>query len=421
MILQPLEPLRVSLPSAFRPLLIPRRYKVPYGGRGGAKSWNVARVLIGLAYTSTKRILCAREIQASIRESVHHLLAEQISMMGLDPWFTVREKAITSHTGSEFLFKGLRHNVREIKSTEGVDICWVEEAENVSDNSWLTLIPTIRKPDSEIWITFNPADEKDPTYKRFVLNPPPEAWVQKVSYRDNPHFPAVLESERLYLQRVDPDAYQHVWEGFCSKSSAAQILYGKWSVDSFEAGGDGWDGPYFGLDFGFSQDPTAAVKLWIKGRTLYVEYEEWAIGCDIDKTPELLDKIPGMKGGVTRADCARPETISYLQRHGYPSVVPVPKWAGSVEDGVTHLRSYEKIVIHTRCKHTAEEARLYSYKVDRLSGDILADVVDANNHIWDAVRYALNPMIQNNKMGALAFIADQQREAEERKNAERRS
>lgn len=401
--------LRVNLPTAFRPLLTPARYKVFYGGRGGAKSWNIARALIGLAYTGTYRILCAREIQASIKESVHHLLAEQIELMGLEPWFTVREKAITSHTGSEFIFKGLLHNVRGIKSTEGTDICWIEEAENVSNNSWMTLIPTIRKPGSEIWVSFNPADETDPTYQRFVVTPPPEAIVRKVSWRDNPHFPAVLAAERDHLKRVDPDAYQHVWEGECRISSDAQILYGKWKVEEFEPG-EGWDGPYFGLDFGFSQDPTAAVKLWIHQRTLYVEYEVWAIGCDIDRTGALLDAMPGARSHVMRADCARPETISYLQRHSYPNVIGVDKWPGSVEDGIAHLRQYDRIVIHPRCKKTAEEARLYSYKIDRLSGDILADVVDANNHIWDAVRYALNPMIRNNKMGALAFIDQQAHE-----------
>lgn len=422
------QALRVQFPPAFQPLFRPARYKVFYGGRGSAKSWAYARALLLRAYREPIRVLCAREIQASIAESVHHLLAEQIGEIGLAPWFTVRDSYIVSHTGAEFIFKGLRHNVTEIKSMEGIDVVWVEEAEKVSDPSWQTLIPTIRKPGSEIWVSFNPADEADPTYKRFVLKPPPEAVVVKVSWRDNPWFPDELRREKDYLQRVDPDAYAHVWEGECKISSAAQVLNGKWVVEAFDPvvakpgeklpdGVKPWDGPYYGADWGFAQDPTTLVRCWINGRTLHVEHEAYAVGVDIDATPEMFDRVPGAREHTVRADSARPETISYMQRHGYPRMTAVPKWSGSVEDGIAHLRQYERIVIHPRCKYAAQEARLYSYKVDRLTGDILADVVDANNHIWDAVRYALNPLIQNAKMGMLAFI-DEERDAEARKRKE---
>jgi phage terminase large subunit len=290
---------------------------------------------------------------------------------------------------------------------EGIDIVWVEEAEKVSKNSWQTLIPTIRKPGSEIWITFNPDEETDPTYQRFVVNPPPDAIVRKVNWRDNPYFPEELRREMEYLKSVDYDAYLHVWEGETRKRSDAQILNGKWTVEWFEPQ-PGWDGPYYGADWGFANDPTAGVRMWVnatdpRGPELMIEHEVYGLRVDIDKTPELFDRMPQAREHTIRADNARPETISYMQNHGYPSVVACAKWPGSVEDGITFLRSFRRIVIHTRCTHTAQEARLYSYKVDRLSGDVLRDIVDKHNHCWDAIRYGLEPLIKGSGLGMLHY------------------
>jgi len=408
--------LRVDIPSAFEELFRAHRYHVYYGGRGSAKSWSVARALVLKAYRSPRRILCTREIQGSIAESVHHLLEEQINEMGLAPWFDVRERYIACRlNGSNFLFKGLRHNVTEIKSTEGVTDCWVEEAEKVSSRSWSVLIPTIRMPGSEIIVTFNPADEKDPTYQRFVVSPPPDAFVKKVSWRDNPHFgKTTLPAEMEYLRRVDMDAYLHVWEGECRVASAAQVLNGKWTIDTFEPvtrsddRSQVWDGPYYGVDFGFAEDPSTMLRVWVHNRKLYVEHEAYGLKVESDDLPRLFDKVPGGKDYVSRGDCARPETISYLRRNGYPRMVSVDKWPGSVEDGIAHLRQYEQIVIHPRCPRTAEEARLWSYKQDRLTGDVMPDLVDANNHCWDAIRYALAPLVKRSTPGEgfLAYAAD---------------
>lgn len=395
-----------STPPAFLPLLTKQaRYKVYWGGRGSGKSWAFAGSLVYIAARAKIRVLCAREIQTSIADSVHKLLKDEIARRGLDPYFRVTNNSIVSHTGAEFLFKGLRHNVNEIKSTEGVDICWVEEAQRVSEESWQLLIPTIRKPDSEIWVSFNPDNEYDPTYKRYVASPPPDSLVKKVSWRDNPWFPVELDKERQYLQSVDPDAYAHVWEGECRNVSDAQILKNKYSIEEFVPG-EGWSGPYYGADWGFANDPTVVVKLWINGSRLYVEHEAWGVGVDIDKTAALFDRVPGAREHTMRADCARPETISYMQRHGYPRMVAADKWSGSVEDGIAFLRQFERIVIHPRCEHTALEARLYSYKVDRLSGDVLPDVVDANNHCIDAIRYALTPLISQRGLGMLDYMRE---------------
>jgi phage terminase large subunit len=204
----------LQLPKAFGPLLEPRRYKVMYGGRGSGKSWQAARALIYQSTLDPLRVLCAREVMRTIADSVHRLLADQIEALGLNDWFTITDGSITGRNGAEFLFAGLRAmDAHKIKSFEGVDVAWVEEGQAVSKKSWETLIPTIRAEDSEIWVTWNPELDTDDTYQRFVVHPPEEAWVQRVTWRDNPWFPAVLEAERLSLQKRDPVEYQHVWEG----------------------------------------------------------------------------------------------------------------------------------------------------------------------------------------------------------------
>jgi len=302
---------------------------------------------------------------------------------------------LTLHTGQCEVAR--RQRMRD--PDRWIDVAWVEEAERVSEASWNVLIPTIRKPGSEIWVTFNPDLDTDPTFRRFVVAPPPGAWVVKVSSHDNPWLPEELRAEREYLYRVDPDAAAHVWGGETRQATEAQILRGKWRVEPFEPLPT-WDGPYQGADFGFAQDPTALVRVWHHDRTLYVEHEAYRVGLELDHTAEhWLRHVPEADRYVTRADSARPESISYLKRHGFPRIEGVKKWPGSVEDGIAHLRAYEGIVLHPRCTHAADEARHWSYKVDRLTGDVLPDVVDAHNHVWDAVRYALAPRIRQRDAG----------------------
>lgn len=203
----------IQIPKAFSGLFEPKRFKVFYGGRGGAKSHNMARVLLVQAMQKPLRILCARELQNSIGDSVHRLLADLVAQYKLDHFYEVQKAAILGKNGSEFIFKGLKYNSTEIKSTEGIDICWIEEAEKVSDASWEMLIPTIRKPNSEIWVSFNTKNTTDPTYQRFVAKQDDDMLVKKVSWQDNPFFPEVLNKERLRLKTNDHEAYLHVWEG----------------------------------------------------------------------------------------------------------------------------------------------------------------------------------------------------------------
>lgn len=207
--------MNAEFPRKLQFLFQPARYKVAYGGRGAAKSWAFARALLILGAQRKLRILCARETQKSISDSVHQLLRSQVSALGLDAFYTVLKASIIGQNGTEFIFAGLRHNVDNLKSIEACDICWVEEAQSVSKASWATLIPTIRKEGSEIWVSFNPDLETDETYRQFVLSPPPGAVVAKVNYTDNPWFPKVLRDEMEHLKATDPAAYMHVWEGCC--------------------------------------------------------------------------------------------------------------------------------------------------------------------------------------------------------------
>jgi phage terminase large subunit len=364
-------------------------------------------------------VLCARELQNSITDSVHKLLCDQIDRLGLAQYFDITANSIRGRfTGSEFLFKGLRHNVNEIKSTEGIDICWVEEAQRVSEASWEILIPTIRKPGSEIWITFNPFDEDDPTYQRFIVNPPDGAVVAQVNYDQNPFFPDVLRAEMEYMKRVDYEAYEHVWLGKPKGRSDAVILKGKYTVDVFEAPADARF--YYGVDWGFAQDPSVMVRCFITDRTLFVDHEGYGVGVELDELPQLFDKVPGSRNGLIKADNSRPETISHIAKKGY-TIRAAAKWPGSVEDGITYLRSFERIVIHQRCTHTAEEARLYQYKTDRLTGEVLPVIVDKNNHCIDAVRYSLDGLIKRGGgMGLFDHLArqaaEQKRKQEEAAN-----
>ena len=369
------------------------RYKIAYGGRGSGKSWAAARCLIVLAMQSKIRVLCTRQLQTSIANSVHKLLSDSIQELGLSDNFEITRDQIRCKNGSEFFFKGIQNNINEIKSIEGINYCWVEEAQSVSENSWEVLIPTIRKENSEIWVTFNPDREEDATYQRFVINPPPYTISQLVNYSENPWFPDVLHKEMEYCKEVDYGKYEHIWLGKTVIDTDAQIYHGKFELKEFETSDDAIF--YYGADWGFANDPTAVVRCFIKDQCLYIDYESGGVGVEFEELPALFKKIPEINKWEIRCDSARPETISYMSRQGFRTVA-CPKWSGSVEDGIEYIRSFRRIYIHPRCKHTYEEFKFYSYKQDKNTGDILPVVLDKDNHYCDALRYALNPYIQKN-------------------------
>ena len=207
-------------------LFQPARYKVAYGGRGSAKSWSFARALLLLGINKPLRILCAREIQRSIKDSVHQLLSDQIMNLEITSKYDVQQTEINGGNGTRFLFVGLSEmTVDTIKSYEGIDIVWIEEGQTITERSWKILIPTIRKDGSEIWISFNPELESDPTYMRFVKNPAPNSVVVMVNFRDNPYFNEVLELERQDCINRFPRDYNNVWEGMCRPAVEGAIYF----------------------------------------------------------------------------------------------------------------------------------------------------------------------------------------------------
>lgn len=372
------------------------RYRGAYGGRGSGKSFNFAKMAAIWGAIEPLRILATREYQNSIKDSFHAELKNAIrSEDWLECLYDVGENYIKGINGTEFIFSGLRNNIQSIKSMAQIDLCIIEEAEDVPERSWLDLNPTIRASKSEIWVIWNPKIDGSPVDKRFIKSQPERSKIVELNYEDNPWFPCELEEERLQARkRLDDDMYHHIWEGGYLTRSDAQVFANKWQVDDFTPADD-WHGPYFGLDFGFAQDPTAAVKCWVFDECLYIEYEAGKVGLELDHTSKFMtDRVPGIDKHVVRADSARPESISYLKRKGIPKIIGVKKGKGSVEDGIEHIKSYKKVIIHSRCCETIQEFRQYSYKVDRLTGDIQPTIIDAYNHYIDAIRYALEPLIK---------------------------
>lgn len=407
--------LRIELPPKLIPVFAhPRgsvRYRGAYGGRGSGKSFTFAKMAAVFGAIEPLRILCTREFMNSIKESFH---AEIKNAIESNAWLAsvydvgidyIRGKAGTSADGTEFIFRGLRNNISSIKSLAQIDICIVEEAEDVPEYSWVSLEPTIRAPKSEIWIVWNPRRIDSPVNQRFVENKPPRCHIVRMNYNDNPWFPAELEEQRQTAMRTfKPEMYAHVWEGAYLERSDAQIFADKYIIQEF-APMQTWGMPYCGLDFGFSQDPTAAVKCWVYDNRLYIEYEAGKVGLELDKTAQYLCKvITDFAAHEIQADSARPESINYLQRHGLPKIVGVEKGKGSVEDGILFMQSFDKIVIHPRCVETIAEFSKYSYKVDKQSGRVTNDIVDAYNHYIDAVRYALNRLIKRKPEPSVRFL-----------------
>jgi len=393
---------KLKLPPALVPIFAPKRglvqYRGLYGGRGSAKSFTAALMAAVWGYAEPMRILCVREFQASIKESFH---AELKAAIESQPWlaahYDVGVDYLRGANGTEFIFRGLRRGEQSIKSLAKIDLTIVEEAEDVPETAWLALEATVfRQPRSELWPIWNPRLDGSPVDKRFRKSPPANALIANINHQDNPFFPRGLETLRQReLDRLDPATYAHVWDGAYLSNSNSQVFAGKIAVDEFTPGPD-WQGPYLGGDFGFSQDPTFAVAVYLHGDDIWISHEAQKTGLELDDTAAFVaGAIPGFELEVSRWDSSRPESISHLRRHGMPRAASVTKWPGSVEDGIAYLRSFKRIVIHPRCTHLQREARLYSYKIDRNTGDVTTGIVDAHNHGWDAVRYAVAPMIKS--------------------------
>lgn len=378
-----------KLPTKFQPLFIPSRYKAWWGGRGGAKSHSFAKALLIKGRQKPLRILGTREIQRSIKDSVKRLLDDEILKSGLSDFYSSTDTEIKGKNGTLFLFAGLRHDATAIRSLEGIDIAWVEEANTVSQRSLDTLLPTIRKEDSEIWFSWNPKLPTDPVDKMFRGgNPPPNSIIVEVHYFDNPWFPKVLKETMEWDKRRDPDKYAHVWRGAYLVNSESRV-FRNWISESFDTPDDARF--YFGADWGFAIDPTVLIRCFIDQRKLYIDREVFKVGCEIDAIPKLFKQIPGSADWVIRADSSRPETISYVRRNGFPRIEAAKKGPNSIKDGVEFIKSYD-VIIHPSCEGVIDEFTFYSYKVDKVTDEVLPVIEDKKNHRIDSIRYALEKL-----------------------------
>ena len=363
------------------------RYIDLEGGRGSGKSWSLGLALLCFAIQNKERILCTREIQKTIRDSVHKLLSDTISRMGWDMMFDIKNDSIKSLNGSEFIFKGLHNNAEGIKSTEGITKCWVEEAHRASRQSLDILIPTVREKGSLIYFSYNPTNEDDPVHVDYTLSNREDVRHVQMNYVDNPWFPDVLKSEMEWDRAHDLDKYYHIWEGQCVKHSQSQIFYGKWVIEDFLTPEDSFF--LFGADWGFSTDPTTLIRCFEKDKKLYIDQEFWGLGVELEQIAQNFIRIEFSNKYLIKADSSRPDTISYLQRHGFPLMRPAIKGKNSIEDGIEFLKNYEKIIVNPRCIHTIDEFKTYCYKIDPLTNAITRIILDKNNHLMDSLRYAV--------------------------------
>ena len=401
--------LEIQTPRVFAPLLQPARYKGAWGGRASGKSHFFAEMMVERALMEPGfRGAAIREIQKSTKLSVKQLIEDKIRKLGVSSRFEIRETEIRTPGDGLIIFQGMQdHTADSIKSLEGFDVAWCEEAQSLSDRSVKILRPTFRKPGSELWFSWNPENPEAPVDKLLRGEEHDDGWqvVVEANWRDNPWFGEEMEKERQRDLARDPDTYGWIWEGEYLVISDAQIFRNRVSVEPFETPVE-VDRFFFGADWGFAMDPTALIRCFIRDECLYIDHEAGQASVEIDEIgAKVFDKVPGSRDWPIKADSARPETISYMRRQGY-AIDAAEKWPGSVEDGIAHLKGFKRIVVHPRCENTAREFRLYRYKVDKLTGDVLPIIVDKNNHWLDALRYSLDSYIQRRGgMGVWARLA----------------
>ena len=395
--------LEIITPRWALPFLEPKRYKGLKGGRGSGKSHFFGEMAVeALILDPYLDIVCLREVQKSLKFSAKKLIEGKIRAFGAHKMFKMLDtetRRINAQgvTTGRIIYQGMQdHTADTIKSLEGFSIAWFEEASRMSKRSLELLRPTIiRSEGAEIWFSWNPDQETDPIEKFLVAKTPENAIVSHINFTDNIHCPEVMKDEARIWAENDPDTYEHVWMGAYNTKSDDQVLHGKWIVEDY-FNETAWAGPYYGVDWGFSTDPSTVIECWIdeKTNTLYIRKELWGQGIETVDMVEFFDRMQGMRKYVVRADNARPEMVSHVKRarDGYPKIQSAEKWAGSVEDGISKLRSFAKIVVHTDCPKFAEECRLYKYKRDRLTDDILPEVVKKHDHLMDALRYAIEPL-----------------------------
>lgn len=406
------EELFIDTPRVFLPLLQPKRYKGAKGGRGSGKSHFFAELLIEECISQHTRAACMREVQNSIKDSVKQLLEDKIAAFDVADQFKVTEREIICpETESLIIFRGMQnHTVTSIKSLEGFNRGWVEEAQTISQRSLDIFRPTFRK-NSEMWFSWNPDLPTDPVDVLFSENADDLDFICiEANYSANPFFPDELRAEMLRDRKRDLDKYNNIWLGKHRRNSQARVFKNFKSVSFITP-----DNAMFmhGSDWGFSEDPTVLVRAFTgrwehnrpvydpDGKILFIDHEAYGIGIEIDDTPRLFDELVTKNKAnpdyqcarrwPIRADSARPETISYMRKHGYPLIGPADKGPNSVKEGVTFIQDYD-VVIHPRCRHTLDEFLFYSFKIDPKTNAITSVLQDKKNHVIDSVRYAVEQL-----------------------------
>lgn len=401
-----------TTPACMLPIIDLRKHirgRGAYGGRGGLKTALFAKQAIRLAvmlmHTRTPlHFICARQYQTSIRDSVFTELVTAIERLQVGRYFKITRNTLSTRNDRiRFVFLGLHDNPQSIKSYANIRIMWIEEAEYVHREAWDLLIRTVRMPGSEIWATWNPESPESPVYEYFVKNPRP-GWVAvKTGWRDNPWFShTALAAEREWDSRhLSPERYAWIWEGEFKRQSEDMVFPDRVEFDDVRGMERRPDTEYlFGVDWGFSEDPTVLTRSLIKDNILYVDYAAYGYRVPNTALAELFRSVPGSDRWPLYADSSRPETIHYMQQQGF-NIRAAKKWPGSVEDGISHLRGYDRIVADQQLQELRREFALYSYKKDRYTGAVLPVIVDAHNHGLDALRYSLDGRIRKTGFGWL--------------------
>lgn len=391
-------------PEKLRFLFAPARYKVVRGGRGSGKSWGFARALLIQAAQKPMRVLCTREVQKSIAQSVHQLLKDQIAELGLGAFYEVLATEIRGRNGSQFFFSGLSDQTAEsLKSFEGVDVCWCEEAQAISKRSWDILIPTIRKNGSEIWVSFNPQLESDETYQRFVASPPPDCVSIEMNHSDNARFPEVLEKEREHAKAsMKAEDYAHIWEGKCKPAVEGAIYFDAMSA-AISAGRirnvphDCSLKTHVVFDLGMADAMTLILCQKVASEIRIVHYIEGTQRILADYNAELralrLDDQPMNWGTLylphdgfhTRHQTGK-DDATILRGMGW-NVQQVPNI--HVNSGIDRAREvFPRVYFHEgRTKRLIECLKRYRWNISEKTGQAQNPLHDEFSHGADAFRY----------------------------------
>lgn len=374
----------METPEWALPLLSHARYKGACGGRGSGKSHFFAELMVEECVRKTTRCVCAREIQSSIKMSSKQTIEDKIKKFKLENEFEIlNNRIINTRNGSTIDFIGIQnHTVSSIKSSEGIDILWFEEAQTMSMLSFTSIRPTMRKEGAEMWFSWNPRHPDDPI-EILRSDPPPNTIVVEVNYYDNPWFyETSLKDDMEYDRARDVDTYNHVWLGQFEQNSEAKV-FKNWKIEEFETSKEALF--KFGADWG-STDPTVLIRCYVENRKIFIDYEAYKLNCQINELELLFDSIPEARNYPIVADNTREDLIKYLNKQGF-RLYPAIKGNNSLQVGIDWLKNYT-IIVHPRCINTIKELSRYSYELDPDSNLPTSKFRDKDNHVIDALRYA---------------------------------